>query len=196
MKKTLLLSIVLLVSFTVNAESLPDSSYFSGSHSESFDLGSEGILDLRLEYEIYKDNEGQIIQGWTGYNGVADYVYGFQVFSEPSSTASLTYFVITGVNPSVITDVQNDIDASESLNSGIIQSGGIEPISSYFNASVTEAIWQFDEETLVPGEQSSYLFLYSDYDMIGMTGFSVTPIPEPTTLSLLAFGGLLLHKRK
>jgi hypothetical protein len=197
MKKLILLLIVLLVSVT-HAEPLPISSYYNGQQDEFFDLGSEGILNLRVIEKIYKDNEAQIIQDWTGYTGVADYVYGFQVFSEPSSTAALTYFAITGVNPSAITDVQNDIDASESLNSGIIQSGGIEPISSYYNASVTEAIWQFDEGTLIPGEQSWYLFLYSDYDIdeIGMTGFRVTPVPEPTTLLLLGMGGLLIRKRK
>ena len=210
MKKILftLMSLLLLVSAT-HAVPLPVSSYYDGQYSESFDLGSEGILDLRLEFAVYKDNEAQVMQDWTGYTGDADYVYGYQVFSEQSSSAALTYFALTGVNPSTISDVQNDIGESESLDSGGIQSEGIEPISSDFNASVTEAIWQFDEGTLIQGEQSWYLFLYSDYDWtaggievqqanddVPIPGDGSIINPEPATLLLLGLGGMLIRKRK
>ena len=215
MKKILftLMLLLLLVSAT-HAEPLPASSYYDGQHSESFDLGSEGILDLRLEFAVYKDNEAQIMQDWIGISDddsyvYSDYVYGYQVFSETSSTAALTYFALTGVNPSTISDVQNDIGQSESLNSGDIQSGGIESISSDFNASVTEAVWQFDEGTLIQGEQSWYLFLYSDYDWtaggievqqanddIPIPGDEGNSIPEPATLFLLGLGTFSLFKTR
>jgi hypothetical protein len=205
MKKILftLMLLLLLVSVT-QAEPLPVSSYYDGQYSESFDLGSEGILDLHLEFAVYKDNEAQIMQDWTGHTGDADYVYGYQVFSEQSSTAALTYFALTGVNPSTISDVQNDIGESESLDSGDIQSDGIEPISSDFNTTVTEAIWQFDDGTLVQGDQSWYLFLYSDYDYIAggievqqpNDDIPVPGVPEPTTLALLACGTILSLRRR
>jgi hypothetical protein len=217
MKKILvtLMSLLLLVSVT-QAEPLPGSSYYNGQYSEFFDLGSEGTLDLRLEFSVYRSidevelgdgtitSEAQLMKDYTGYSGDADYVYGYQVFSETSSTAALTYFALTGVNPSTIADVQNDIGEAESLNNGAIQSEGIEPTSSDFNASVTEAIWKFEDGALVQGDQSWFLFLYSDYDWTAggievqqaNDDIPVPEVPEPATLALLACGTILSLKRR
>ena len=209
MKKILVtfISLLLMVSVT-QAEPLPGSLYYEGEASRSFDLGSEGILDLRLEFAVYKDEEAQTMQDWIGISDgdnfvYSDYVYGYQVFSETSSTAALNYFALTGINPAAISDIENDIGEAESLNDGAIQSEGIAPSSSDFNSSVTKAIWQFENVAIAQGEQSWYLFLYSDYDWIAGNiavqrddDIPVPEVPEPATLALLSFGTVLSLRRK
>ena len=68
---SLFMSLFLLVSVT-HAEPLPVSSYYAGQDSGSFDLGSEGILDILFQFSVYKENEAQIMQDWIGYTGDAD----------------------------------------------------------------------------------------------------------------------------
>ena len=210
MKKILVtfISLLLLIISVTHAEPLPGSSYYEGEASRLFDLGPRGILDLRLEFAVYKDEEAQTMQDWIGISDgdnfvYSDYVYGYQVFSETSSTAALNYFALTGINPAAISDIENDIGEAESLNDGAIQSEGIAPSSSDFNSSVTKAIWQFENVAIAQGEQSWYLFLYSDYDWIAGDiavqrddDIPVPEVPEPATLALLSFGTVLSLRRK
>jgi len=211
MKKVLftLMTLLLLVSVAhagLDRSSLPESSYYSGQHDRLFDLGSGNILDIHLEFAVYKDNEAQVMQEWTGHTGNADFVYAYQVFCDGSDADGLTYFALTGIDPSTIADVQNDISENEFLdNGGPIQSGGVAPTSSDFNASVTKAIWQFDQGTLVQGDQSWFLFLYSGYDWTkgdiqvqprADDDIPIPGVPEPATLVLLGCGAVLSLKRK
>ena len=217
MKKILfaLMSLLLLVSAT-HAGLLPGSSYYEGQHSRSFDLGSEGILDIRLEFAVYRDetgispdglDEAQIMQDWTGHTGEADFVYAYQVFCEDSSTAPLTYFALTGINPSTIASIEDDISEQDELNSTYF-SDGVQPEDDggYFNDSVTKAIWEFGDGSgaIAHGEQSWFLFLYSDYDWIAgdievqrtNDDIPIPEVPEPATLALLICGTVLSLKRK
>lgn len=204
----------------LDRSTLYESSYYSGANDRTYDLGSEGILNVHLEFAVYRDetqhggayNEAQLMQDYTGYTGDADYVYAYQVFCESSSTASLSYFALTGIDPGTIADIENDISEAESLDDGVpTESGGIGPSDSYFNASVTKAIWEFEDGAIVQGEQSWFLFIYSDSDWVA-GDIEVAPsadddipipdsdgsdtIPEPATLALLISGAALALKRK
>ncbi len=203
---------VLLVSVThadLLRSDLPDSTYYSGQHDRYYDLGGGQNLLVHLEFAVYNGSQAQDIQAWTGHAGSADFVYAYQVFCDSSNAAGLTMFSLTGINPASIADVQNDIGENEYLDDGIpTQSGGVAPTSSEFNESVTEAMWQFEAGELVQGDQSWFLFIYSNNDMVA-GDFNVqqladddipvpgdNEVPEPATLALLACGAILSLRRK
>lgn len=220
----LLTMVVSVTDAALERSTLYESSYYSGTHDRSFDMGSEGVLNIHLEFAVYRDetlyggtvNEAQLMQDYTGYTGNADYVYAYQVFSENSSTAALTYFALTGIDPDTIADIDNDISQAGSLNDGPppTESGGIAPTDSYFNGSVTKAIWEFEGGALVQGEKSWFMFMYSDYDWvkgdievrpvadddIPVPGedddSNDTQVPEPLTVSLLLSGAAFALKGK
>ncbi|MCI0500017.1 MAG: PEP-CTERM sorting domain-containing protein [Planctomycetales bacterium] len=181
------------------------STYYKGQNVQTFNLGAEGTFTVRLEFSVYKDNEAQLMQDWTGYTGdVKDYVYAYQVFCDSPTTAALTNFALTGINPASIASITEDIGQSGSV--GGHNSAGIEPKEDgYFNADVTKAIWRFENSTLVQGNKSWFLFLYSDHDWIkgdmevqvaANDDIPIPGVPEPATLALLAGGAVLLHRRK
>jgi hypothetical protein len=188
----------------VQAGLLPVSSYYNGQNEQTFDLGTDGKLTILLEFSVYKGTEAETMQEWTDYAGEAkEYVYAYQVTSGASSTADLTFFALTGINPEAIASATEDIGQAESV--GSFNSGGVEPkADGYFNASVTKAIWEFDDGALIQGDKSWFLFLYSDFDWIkgGMAvkaaadDIPVPDVPEPATLALLAIGSVLLLRRK
>ena len=205
MKKSLLLimSVLFLVP-AIQAGLLPASSYYNGQNEQTFDLEAEGTLTILLEFSVYRDTEAQTMQEWAGYTGeTKDFVYAYQVTCDQTSTAALTYFALTGINPDTIASITDDIGQAGSV--GSYNSGGVAPKSDgYFNPAVTKAIWEFEDGAMVHGDKSWFLFLYSDYDWIkgGMAvqvdqdDIPVPDIPEPATLALLAGGAVLSLRRK
>jgi hypothetical protein len=184
--------------------------HYYGAHDFSFDLGDEGVLSGTLEFAVYADSQAQDMIEWSNYEGQADYVYAYQVFCDSTPDAGLTYFALTGIDPTTIADIQNDISQTGTLErpGAPVDSSGVEPISSDFNRDVTKAIWQFEDGTLVQGEndQSWFLLLYSDYDWI-VGDIEVRPpgndeeipvpgVPEPATLALLLGGTVLSLRHK
>jgi hypothetical protein len=220
MKRRFLFSIVaatLMVSVVhagLAPTNLPSSSYYQGRHDKTFNLDSGDTIKVRLEFAVYQGEDADIMRDITGYTGeTTGYVYAYQIFSDSSSTAALTAFSLTGVNPNAISSVTDDIGQAESITYGYTyESDGVEPTAGYFNDSVDEAIWEFENGTLVQGESSWFLFLYSDYswvkgdltvqaavyddDIPVPDGGGNSNIPEPATLLLLAGGTLLSLKRK
>ena len=203
---------------------LPASSYYQGRHSRSFDLGSEGVLDLRLEFAVYKGGEAATMMDMTGYTGDLvgsenAFVYAYQVFNDVSSTAELAVFSLTGINPNGIASVGTDISQAESMtapDSTEFDSKGVAPsLDGYFDDSKTKGVWEFEGGTMIEGEQSWFLFLYSGSDWI-KGDIEVQPladddvpipgdsdsttqdvsVPEPVTLALLACGAVLSLRRK
>jgi len=208
------MSLLLLVSAThagLAPSILPSSTHYQGQASRSFDLGSEGTLDVRLEFAVYAGSEAETVRDMTGYGGDpenAAFVYAYQIFCEDTSTAALTYLALTGVNPDAIASVDTDISQIESMtapNSTVFDSGGVAPSpDGYFNDTETRGIWEFEDVTIIHGEQSWFLFLYSADDWI--TGdIAIQPanddipipgVPEPATLALLACGTILSLRRR
>jgi len=218
---------LLLVSVThagLAPDFLPTSSYYNGRHDRSFDLGLEGVLDIQLQFAVYRNeelyddegvNEAQLMMEYTGYTGDLlgsenAFVYGYQIFCEDTSTAELTYFALTGINPNAIDSVEQDIHEQDDIDSGAWESLGVQPKGDggYYNDSKTKAIWEFDGGAMIQGEQSWFLFLYSGYDWI-KGDIEVQPladddipipgdndIPEPATLALLIGGAVLSLRRR
>ena len=205
----------LLVSMThagLAPSKLPSSSYYQGRASRSYDLGSEGTLDIRLEFAVYQGSEAETMMEMTEYSGDLvgsdnAFVYAYQVFSESSSTAELEYFALTGVNPDSIasdTDI-SQIDEMTAPNSNVFDSEGVEPSpDGYFSNDKTKAIWEFSNTTIIEGEQSWFLFSYSGSDYIAGDieiqpaddDIPIPGVPEPATLALLACGAVLSFKRR
>jgi hypothetical protein len=221
MKKILfaLVMLSLLVSVThagLAPSILPSSSHYQGQQSRSFDLGSEGILDVHLEFAVYAGDEAVTMRDMTGYGGDpenATFVYAYQIFCDASSTAELTYFALTGVNPDAIAFPSTDAGQAGSMiapNDSVFDSEGVAPSSDgYFNDSKTKSIWEFGDTAIVDGEQSWFLFLYSNKDWIAgeievqqanddipIPGDGGNSIPEPATLILLGLGTFSLFKTR
>ena len=208
--KSLLLLAMLFVFATSIAQAglapsyLPESTYYQGRHSFSEDMGNGVVISGHLEFAVYTGTQAVDAIEATGYEGEADYVYAYQVFNDQESDAAMTYFAVTGIDP---TAVESDgIDTMEDYSGT-----GIEPSTYGFNADQTKGIWEFNNTTLIQGEKSWFLFIYSDYDWVagGIQLEAVYDddipvpiddgsdnIPEPMTLVLLLGGAALSLKFK
>lgn len=220
MKRTVLVSIfvtVLMVSMApAGLTNLPDSDHYQGQHDKVFNLASGDTIKVHLEFAVYAGGQAETMRDLTNYEGQSTgFVYAYQIFSDDSSTAALASFSLTGINPAAISSTTHDIgqiDGFTAPSTEVFDSDGVEPTDSYFNDTVTEAIWEFENGALVQGESSWFLFLYSNSDWIKgdiavqaavadddipvPDGEDNSNIPEPATMLLLACGALLSLKRK
>lgn len=172
---------------------LPSSTHYQGRHSFFVNEGNGSILQGHLEFAVYDTQEQTLV----GYEGQARYVYAYQVFNYASSTASLNYFALTGLNPAILGST--GIGSDNAL--GGQNSGGIEPTDEKLEetSQYGQAVWNFANGTLIKSQRSWFLLLYSNHDYV--TGsFEVKstfndepPIPntpEPATMALLACGAI------
>jgi hypothetical protein len=181
---------------------LPTSSYYEGWHSFSENVNGESLTG-RVEFAVYRGTEADDAISTTGYAGEADYVYAYQVFVDQQSDAALTYFAVTGVDPTAV-----DSDGIGTMED--FAATGIEPGDYGFNADQTKGIWEFNNATIIQGEHSWFLFIYSNYDWtagdiqvqsvydddIPVPEGGNDNVPEPMTLVLLAGGALLTLRRR
>ena len=185
---------------------LPSSSYYQGRHSFSEDMGSGVVISGHLEFAVYTGTEALDAIEATGYEGDADYVYAYQVFNYQESDAAMTYFAVTGVDPATVES--DNINAMEDFSGS---GTGIEPSNYGFNIDQTKGVWEFNSTTLIQGEKSWFLFIYSDHDWIAgdiqlqaiydddvpvPINDGSNEIPEPMTLALLLGGVVMCLKCK
>jgi hypothetical protein len=213
MKKFALLSLMIAAMMIPAAHAaftlteLPDGyvADWAGKSSYYVNLGGGQILHGHIEFAVYDTQAGDV--GIVAPGG-HQYVYAYQVFNTGTyATAALNYFGLKGINPDAIASM-NDIDTAQ--NPG----NGIDATQSYFNASKTKAVFEFDGGVLVVGENSFFLLIGSDfapivggYEMVANPNDDIivpgddtgngNNIPEPATMALLLGGTLLsLRKRK
>lgn len=206
---SLLIMVCLLLAATAQAglapTHLPSSSYYQGRHSFSQDVGNGITLTGHVEFAVYTGTDAENAIAQTGYEGDADYVYAYQVFNYQESDAAMTYFAVTGVDPTAV-----DSDAIGAMED--FAGTGVEPGDYGFTADYTKGVWQFNDATLIQGEHSWFLFIYSDYDWVAgdiqlqamydddlpvPNEGGNNEVPEPATLLILAGGALLaLRGRK
>lgn len=190
-------------------EILPSSSHYQGrSYYDEWTAG--GHLTGRIDFAVYDTvahpDEFVGADGFVNPGGNR-YVYAYQIFCDDDATTALDYFAILNIDESGIGIGASDIDSQDDVSGD-----SVEPDLEYFTSSTTYggmAVWEFDGGYLVAGEHSWFLVLSSDQDwIVGGYTFDKTVAdgapapppgnPEPCTLALLGFGGVMefIRRRK
>ena len=162
--------------------------------------GASNILGPVIEFAVFDSQNAN----YNGINGIeldeqGRYVYVYEIFNY--AVSQITYFNIYGIGEGAVDDSQDNI--------GTVDDGdGVDAESSYFNSDFTKATWVFGEGTLVYGQDSVFLVMYSDnpwvpgtYDFATDDEFPVMDddedinVPEPGTLILLSLGTLLTCRK-
>ena len=172
--------------------------FYYGVHEKG--PGELGVdMSVRLEFAVYKGDQAAEVIEETGYGGdVTEYVYAYQLFCDEMTTESITQLSLFRKDGLTLGAGKDEIHQSQAPD-------GIEPKEpgGYFNALNTEAIWKFDDMTLVEDEHSWYLFLYKDQGPV-LGDFKINPsgnddipmVPEPTSMALLIGGTILSLRRR
>ena len=188
--------------FATPTEILPSSSHYQG-RSYFDEWTADGHLTGRIDFAVYDTvaNPDEFV-GADGFvnPGGNRYVYAYQIFCDDDSTTALDYFAILGIGEDAIDSIAS-IDSQDDLSGD-----SVEPDTEYFNPDFSKAVWEFDGGMLIAGEHSWFLVISSDHDWtkgtyeVVRSGDDDAPVPnpEPGTLTLLGFGGVMefIRRRK
>jgi len=184
--------------------SLPESSYYYGQTYYSVDLGNGQILSGRIEFAVY-DTQAYPSEFTGTAPGSGRYIYAYQIFQNSgASNAALTAFVVEGIGEGAI-----PADNPNSYIGTDTSVPGVDASSAFFNASLTEGNWLFEDQNIQAGENSVFLLIRSNnsikagtYDLFppedseipvpgeGDNG-TIPDIPEPATVMILSLGTAL-----
>ncbi len=205
-----LMLLLVVVSFAQNAPAalLPVSSYedgrWQGTKFYYEETSNDGFLSGTVNFAVY-DTRNLLFASETDFANDLDmdgrFIYAYQIFNDAYSSseavASFAVFAISGKSMSVYEDsIGSKEDTPDS---------GTRPAGAYFTELDLEAVWTFaGEGILAYGAHSWFLVFSSDYGPVrgdyrvsAESGdFAVADIPEPGTVVLLGFGGLLFLKKK
>ncbi len=186
---------------------LPGSSYYYGQTHYSVNLGNGQILSGRIEFAVY-DTQAYPSEFTGTAPGSGRYIYAYQIFQNAGAfNAAVTAFVVKEIGEGAIP--ADNPNSYIGTNNSV---AGVDASSAFFNASLTEGNWLFEDQNIQAGENSVFLIIRSNnsikvgtYDFFpsqddeipvpgGEEGSS--EIPEPATLMILAFGTALAIRNR
>ena len=188
------------------ARLLPESHHYEGStYYNQYDQTMDKYLTGRIDFAVY--DTGDPVYGGEWLNdyanpGTGQFIYAYQIFNdmETYSDLQVASFKLLGFNLDAINGTGTEYD----------QFNGVDQKPRDFLS--TEASWEFDQ--LIAGEHSWYLVFSSDADYTTEGGSyeishnptndplsipdvtAPAPVPEPATIALLGFGGMMVLAKK
>ena len=166
---------------------LPESSHYQGSVYFAED-NLRGRIDFAVYDTLAYPNE---FIGTDGFQALGDdqFIYAYQIFNdyEGISEATVGSFELLNIDglPIYNCSAQDDLQ------------NGIEP------TDISTGFWAFSDGALIAGEHSWFLVFSSPNDWVAGSyeirphdDIPVPPIPEPSTIALLACGSIALLGKK